>query len=87
VTAVAGNLYFFTASILAEVAAIFLAGLNVAIAGFVGALMFLVHVRLLLSMRGTRAPGQRREPITLPNVGLAQALLSRAPATGIDQKG
>lgn len=47
-TAVAGDLDFIAPGILAEVAAEFLAGLYIAITGFVGALM-LFHVRLLPS--------------------------------------
>jgi hypothetical protein len=45
VTAIAGDLYFFTAGILAGVAAKFFARLHVAIAGFVSTLvLLLVHV-------------------------------------------
>jgi hypothetical protein len=54
--AIASDLYFFAAGIFAEVAAKFLAGLYVAITGFVGTLvLFLIHILLLKGMRGTRA--------------------------------
>jgi hypothetical protein len=45
--AATGDFHFFAAGVFAEVAAEFLAGLDVAIARFVGALMLLIHVRLL----------------------------------------
>lgn len=57
VSALAGNFYFFGACVFAPVAAKFLARWNIAIAGFVGALPFLVHVLLLHTHeRGTRLP-------------------------------
>lgn len=45
--AAAGDFYFVAAGIFAEVAAEFLAGLNIAVTGFVGALVLFIHVRLL----------------------------------------
>lgn len=77
--ALAGNLHFFGACVLAPATAVLLARCNIAIAGLVGALMlFLFHVLLLASVRvEPDSKVEWRDPAIRPE--LAGALQRECP--------